>query len=111
MNKKSIISLVALGAMLLPLSAFAIILPGSAPAGALNLTTIFTAILNLLWVIFIGLAVIMFLVAGFQFVTAQGEPSELKKARDSMIWGVVGIIAGVVAFSLPAIVANFFGAG
>jgi len=110
MNKKIVISSVASAALLLPVLASAFITPAP-PAGGLTLDLVFSAITTVLWVIFIGFAVIMFIVAAFQFFSAQGDPGEIGTARQSVIWGVVGIIAGVIAFSLPHIITSYFGAG
>lgn len=77
------------------------------PAGNItSLWFVIIAILNFIWPIFIGFAIIMLLLAGFLFLTAQGEPSKVKEARFAVIWGVVGIIVGILAFSIPFIVRN-----
>lgn len=80
--------------------AFAVVLPG-VPGQVANFNIIINGILNLIWPIFIGFAVIMFIVAGFFFIKAQGEPDELKTARDFLIWGVVGVAVAVMAFTIP----------
>jgi len=54
--------------------------------------------------IFGGVAVIMFVVAGVLFLSAQGEPEKLKQARAAVIWGVAGVIVGILAFSIIAVV-------
>ncbi|MBI5913403.1 hypothetical protein HY839_03085 [Candidatus Azambacteria bacterium] len=53
---------------------------------------------------FIALAaVVMGLYAGFLFITARGEPAQLKTARATLLWAVIGIAVAVLAFSLVAI--------
>jgi uncharacterized membrane protein (DUF485 family) len=54
--------------------------------------------------IFGGVAVICFIMAGILFLTAQGQPDKLKAAKSAVIWGVAGVIVGILAFSIIAIV-------
>lgn len=107
MNKKLIIATSLTMLLALPMAAMAIADP-AVPNGNANISVIelINAILAFLWPIFIGFAVIMFVIAGFYFITAQGEPDGVKKARDFVIWGVVGVAVGVLAFSLPYVVQN-----
>lgn len=110
-NKKILFSAISLSVlMLLPVAVF------SAPfdagvrpvvnVGANDqiLTTIVTRIISLIWEAFIAFAIIMFIVAGFQFLAAQGEPDGVGKAKKSVLWGVIGLIVGILAFLLPFIV-------
>jgi len=57
--------------------------------------------------IFGFIAVICFVVSGILFLTAQGQPEKLSTARSSLIWGFVGVVVGIVAFSIIAIVGSF----
>ena len=54
--------------------------------------------------IFGGIAVIMFVVAGGLFLSAQGDPEKIRQARSAVIWGVAGVIVGILAFSIIAVV-------
>ncbi len=54
--------------------------------------------------IFGGVAVISFLVAGVLFLSSHGEPEKIKQARAAVYWGVAGVIVGILAFSIIAIV-------
>lgn len=56
------------------------------------------------WIIFAAVAVICFVIAGILFLTAQGQPEKLKTARSAFIWGVAGVVVGIVAFSIISIV-------
>lgn len=56
--------------------------------------------------IFGCVAVICFVMAGVMFLTAQGQPEKLQQARSAVFWGVGGVIVGIVAFSIIAIVAR-----
>src|SRR3989344_34982 len=68
------------------------------------LTGVITGIISFLWILFIAFAIIMFIVAGFPFLSAQGEPEGIKKAQKSILWGAIGIFLGIVAFLLPFVI-------
>ena len=59
-----------------------------------------------LWVVFAGVAVVCFLVAGVMFLTAAGDASKLKTAKDAFLWGVAGVIIGILAYSMINIVGS-----
>jgi hypothetical protein len=61
-----------------------------------------------LWQLAAGLAVVMFIVAGILFITANGEPGKITTAKNALIWAVVGIVVAVVAFSIVTIVGKWF---
>lgn len=63
-------------------------------------------VLDLLWIVFIALAIIMFLIAGFEFLSAQGDPGGIDKARKALLWGSIGVIVAVAAFTLPFLIRN-----
>ena len=56
--------------------------------------------------VFGAVAVICFLIAGVLFLTAQGDAEKIKTARSAVIWGFVGVIIGIIAFSIIAIITN-----
>lgn len=61
---------------------------------------------NLMGLIFGAVAVIAFVVAGILLLTAGGQPEKVQTARQAFIWGVVGVIVGIIAFSIVAIVGS-----
>lgn len=63
-------------------------------------------ILDVIWIAFIAFAIIMFIVAGFQFLAAQGEPEGVGKARKFVLWGIIGVAIAVAAFSIPFFIRN-----
>ncbi len=38
------------------------------------------------------ISLVMFIYAGFLWLTAQGKPEAIKKGRDTMLWAVVGLV-------------------
>ncbi len=65
-------------------------------------------ITNWLFTILLLVAVIMFIIAGFQFVTAGGDPDTIKQARDKLMYGVIGIITAFLAKGIVAFIENIF---
>ena len=100
MKKISLLSL--LGFLLLP----SIALAQLHSYGSLTLNGLIPNILNVLWIVFTAFAVIMFVVSGIMFLTAQGDREKLVTARASLYWGVVGVIVGIVAYSAVAIITS-----
>jgi len=52
-------------------------------------------------------AALMIVVAGFTFVTAQGDPEKVKTARNFVLWALVGVLVGGLAWILVQFVVNF----
>ena len=98
MNNKKLSILYILGALLLPSIAMAWS-PGS----------LAQAIINLVQLVFITAAVVYFLVYGVMFLMARGEPEGVKTARTGLLYGVVGVIVGLIAFGIVAAIKAFFG--
>lgn len=110
MNKKIVAISTFAASLLLPLSVMA--LPNiTTPNGnsTVSIPGVIDAILRFVWPVFIGFAVLMFILAAFQFFTSQGEPEKVNSARQFVIWGIVGVVVGVLAFSLPFAVQSFLG--
>src|SRR3989338_5374408 len=108
MNKK--IFILSLLFLFLPVLALAQFVPpvlGAVPAG--GIIGIVNISLTLVWIIFVAIAVIMFVVAGIQFLTAQGEPSKINTARQSVIWGTAGIVVALIAFSAVVMIKAILG--
>ncbi len=78
------------------------------PATWLN--DIITRLLNLVvWPLFTGLVIIMFIWAGFLFLTGRGDPTKTETARKAVIWAVAGIIVAIIGFSAYAFIKNILG--
>ncbi len=109
MNKK-LVALTSAVMLAAPLAIFAIVQPNT-PNTLVGFSVIglVNTVLNFIWPVFIGFAVIMFIVAAFYFITAQGEAEKVAEARQFVIWGIVGVAVGILAFTIPYVVQNAFG--
>ena len=101
--------------LVLPALAFAQI--NTAPVGAGNIDqpnsvgALVDNITNLTGLVFGTIAVIMFVVAGILFMTAQGDPEKIKTARGAFMWGIVGVAVGIIAWGVITLTSTIFTAG
>ena len=76
----------------------------------IGLLNIFDNITTMAWILFTGVVVVCFIVSGIIFLTAMGDATKLKTARSAFIWGIVGVVVGLIAYSIIAIVSSILGA-
>ena len=110
--KKIKIALASLTVMLLPVLALAqmeVIAPGGPGSEIGSLQQIIHDVENAAGLVFGCLAVICFLFAGIRFLTAGGEPEKVQTARAAFMWGIAGVVVGIIAFSIIAIVGSVIG--
>lgn len=55
-------------------------------------------------IIFWILAVVFILYAGFLYMSAQGSPEKVKKANGQLLYGIIAIVVGLIAYGLPKLV-------
>ena len=60
-----------------------------------------------LWAIGI-ISVIMMVVGGLKYVISAGDPSQLKTARETIIYAVVGLVVAMLAFAIVKFVVKWF---
>lgn len=117
--KKLTTILIALSLLILPVAVFAqggggvganIGMEGNAPGGYGNvpndIVTLVHRIEQIVGLVFGAIAVVLFVMAGIMFLTAQGDPEKVKTARNAFIWGVVGVLVGLVAYGIIALVSS-----
>lgn len=61
-------------------------------------------ILQIIFGIAGALAVLMIVIAGFRFVTAQGNPQEVSKARNTIVYAVIGLLIAITASAIVRLV-------
>lgn len=80
--------------------------PTAAVAGILNGVSSligFLTIVAAIWFLF------QILFAGYQWITAGGDPKHLQEARDRIVHAFIGIVIVIASWSLLAVVGQFFG--
>lgn len=59
-----------------------------------------------------GLALVMMVWGGFQWLTSAGNPEKVKKGSHTMVWAIIGLILVLGSYLLVGTVLNFLaGAG
>lgn len=102
MNKKKLSSIL-LGFLILPsLVSAQLFRPPSPVSPAMFIINVLKSI----WIIFIAIVVISFVISGILFLTAQGQAEKLKTAKAAFLWGIAGIVVGILAYSITLIIEN-----
>lgn len=55
-----------------------------------------------------AVAIIMFLVAAYLFMTSQGDPQKIGRSKGALFSAIVGVILGLISLGIVEIFANFF---
>lgn len=105
--KKIVLSLIAISLVAMPVLAFAQI-GGAPPTINMDLTTMGNKVANAAWIVFTIIAVVMFIIAGVLFMTAQGAAEKVQQARSAFLWGVAGVVVGIIAFTIITLVRSIF---
>ena len=61
-------------------------------------------ITNWFFVVVLCVAVIFLLVAGFQFITASGDPDKVNSARQNVMYAMVGVAVAVLAKGIVSLI-------
>lgn len=102
MNKK-LSFLTLLGAIVSPALALA------TDGGDITITGMVDAAVQTTLYIASGIVVILWIVTGILFLTAQGDPAKLKTAKSSLFAAVAGTVLVIVAASAISLVKSMFG--
>jgi hypothetical protein len=77
--------------LVFPASVFAFKLPVDNPMPEIiSIPQFIKSVLDIVFKIGIPVSAIFLAWAGYLFVTAQGEPAQITKARNALLWGVIG---------------------
>jgi len=74
------------------------------PLGSQSFSDLINAIIGVIFRLSLWIAPIMFIIAGFFFITAAGEPTKIETAKKMVLWTLIGLL---VVFSSYAII-NLF---
>ena len=79
-----------------------------APACITNITTLSNLLVPLIYIVAALVLLGIFIAAAFGYVHAQGDPTAIKKAQQSMSYAVLGIIVVILAFVIVKVVTFIF---
>ncbi len=74
---------------------------GSANPGAeTDLMGSIKLILNAVFFIIGIIAVVMIILGGISYATSQGDPGKVKKGKDTILYGIIGLVVALLAFAI-----------
>lgn len=77
-----------------------------------NLMATVRVIINVIIGVVGLVAVVMVIVGGIGFTTSQGDSGKVTKARNTLLYGIVGLVVAILAFAIVNFVlSNVFGTG
>ena len=71
-----------------------------------NLNTTVNAIINTVIFIIGMLAVVMIIIGGVNYAMSQGDPGKVKKAKDTILYGIIGLVVALLAFAIVQFILN-----
>lgn len=74
------------------------------PNCGVDLGGIFKIVSNSLFGIAGSIAVIFIIMGGIQYITSQGDPGHITKAKNTILYAVMGLVAVLVSFAIVSFV-------
>ena len=65
-----------------------------------NLVEIITGIINAIIAVLGIVAVVVIILGGVNYMTSSGDAAKVKKAKDTILYGVIGLVVCVLAFAI-----------
>ena len=65
-----------------------------------NLAAAFKKIANVLIFLVGAVAVLVLIAGGFTYVVSAGDPGRIKRAKDTILYGVVGVVVAILAYAI-----------
>jgi hypothetical protein len=79
-------------------------------AGGADLNQSIKNVVNILLYILGAIAVIMIIIGGIRYATANGESGNIKSAKDTILYAVIGLIVAIMAYAIVNFVVGAFAA-
>ena len=71
---------------------------------SVNLVEIVSTILNAVFLVVGIIAVVVIIIGGINYMTSQGDPGKVKKAKDTILYGIIGLVITLLAFAIVSFV-------
>ena len=101
------LSLILLIVILTPLTVEAITIDN--PLAADSFAELIDDLINIIFTLALAIAPIMFIVAGFYFITAAGEPEKINMAKKMILWTLIGLLVVMSAKGFIMLFGEIFG--
>ena len=83
--------------------------PGKYGSGTLTLEKIISQVIGILTIIAVIFFAIQVIIAGYNFISSEGDEKKMEMARKSLTNGVLGIVIVVVAVGIVSLIATLLG--
>lgn len=84
-----------------------LVLPVTVLAGAAGIVTIINNVVDSFTLIAAAVVALMFVLAGFYFLTSGGNSSTLQKAKDTALWAIIGAVVLGAATAIQTMVTSW----
>ncbi|MCK4520866.1 hypothetical protein KAT95_03345 [Candidatus Parcubacteria bacterium] len=78
------------------------------PITSTSFEDLVNSIVNFIFMLAIAIAPIMFIIAGFAFITAAGDPAKVQKAKDIALWTAIGLMVVLMAYGIINVIKEIF---
>ena len=75
-----------------------------------SITTYIQSGINILLFVVGAVSVLMIILSGVYYVTSMGDSAKVKKAKDTLLYSVIGLIVAIMAYAIVGFVVSSFGA-
>ena len=79
---------------------------GNQATGTNGLATTVTGIINGVIGVLGLVAVVVMIIGGINYMTSSGDAGKVKKAKDTILYGLIGLVVCVLAFAIVNFVVN-----
>jgi len=73
-----------------------------------ELPNMITSVVNLLLAVLGFVAVLMIIIGGIRYATSNGDASQTKAAKDTVLYAVIGLVVAILAYAIVNFVLDFF---
>lgn len=77
--------------------------------GGSDLPTTIKEVISTIFVILGILAVIMIIIGGIRYTTSNGDPGQIKNAKNTIMYAVIGLILAILSYAIVNFVLSVFG--
>ncbi len=79
------------------------------PFGDNTLLGVVANLIKVLFGIIIMAAIVVIIISGFRMVTGGDNPEQLKKAKQGIIWALIGLVVSLMSYAIVQIIQNILG--
>jgi len=105
--KKILLSAVLLGLLIIP--TVGVLGASASPPASLDIMVVLDRIVDWLFTILLVVAAIFIIIAAYYFVTASGNPETVGKARNFVLYALVGVGVAVASRGLVLLIQTIVG--